>query len=128
MKQKKRLLSVSLQLALLVASISAFGADLQYVKPENVGLSSNRLDRIAEVFDAKVKAGEIPGYVALVARRGKVAYFKAHGAQNPNTGEAMSRDSIFRVYSMTKPITSVAVMILVEEGKISVRSRFDVPA
>ena len=118
MKQTKHLLYKSLQLALLAVSFSAFGADLQYVKPESVGLSSNRLDRISEVFDAKVKAGEIPGYVALVARRGKVAYFEAHGAQNPNTREAMSRDSIFRIYSMTKPITSVAAMILVEEGKM----------
>jgi CubicO group peptidase (beta-lactamase class C family) len=118
MNQKKHLFCKSLQLILLAATFSAFGADLQNVRPENVGLSSNRLDRIAEVFDAKVKAGEIPGYVALVARRGKIAYFNAHGVQDPNTGKAMSRDSIFRIYSMTKPITSVAAMILVEEGKI----------
>ena len=58
------------------------------------------------------------GYVALVARRGKVVYYEAYGVQNPNTKKAMSRDAIFRIYSMTKPITSVAAMILVEEGKI----------
>ena len=70
------------------------------------------------MLGAKVDAGEIPGYVALVARRGKVAYFEAYGAQNPNTKAPMTRDSIFRIYSMTKPLTSVAAMILVEEGKI----------
>ncbi len=105
-------------LALFAVAACAYGADLQRVKPESVGLSSKRLDRIGEVLDAKVKAGEIPGYVALVARRGKIAYFEANGVQNPNTGKTMSRDSIFRIYSMTKPLTSVAAMILVEEGKI----------
>ncbi|MGH8676830.1 MAG: serine hydrolase domain-containing protein [Burkholderiales bacterium] len=105
-------------LALLAVTFSALGADLKRVKPDDVGLSSQRLERIQEVFGAKVKAGEIPGYVALVARRGKVAYFEAYGLQDPNTKKPMSRDSIFRIYSMTKPITSVAAMILVEEGKI----------
>lgn len=102
----------------LFFTISVLAAELPRAKPEDVGLSSERLGRIAEVMNAKVKAGEIPGYVALVARRGKIAYFDAHGVQNPNTGTPMSRDSIFRIYSMTKPITSVAAMILVEEGKI----------
>ena len=118
MSLKNNLILKSLLLALLTVTFSAFAADLQKVRPESVGLSSQRLDRIAEVLDAKVKTGEIPGYVALVARRGKVAYFEAHGLQNPDTKTAMSRDSIFRVYSMTKPVTSVAAMILVEEGKI----------
>jgi len=107
-----------LLLLLLAATFPASGADLEKARPEDVGLSSTRLDRIEEVLGAKVKAGEIPGYVALVARRGKVAYFEANGVQDPNTRKPMSRDSIFRIYSMTKPITSVAAMILVEEGKI----------
>ncbi len=105
-------------LALLAATFCAFGAELMTAKPEGVGISSQRLERIGEVFGAKVMAGEIPGYVALVARRGKVVYFDAQGVQNPNTKKAMSPDSIFRIYSMTKPLTSVAAMILVEEGKI----------
>jgi CubicO group peptidase (beta-lactamase class C family) len=103
---------------ILTLAFSAFARDLPSTKPEHVGLSSQRLGRIAEVFNAKVGKKEIPGYVALVARRGKIAYFEAHGMQNPNTGRPMSRDSIFRIYSMTKPVTSVAAMILVEEGKI----------
>ncbi len=105
-------------IALWLIAFAAFAAELPRAKPEEVGLSSSRLDNIRKVLGAKVDAGEIPGYVALVARRGKVAYFEAYGTQNPNTKAPMTRDSIFRVYSMTKPITSVAAMILVEEGKI----------
>ncbi len=118
MSLKKISLPKYLFLAILAVAFSAFGADLEKARPEDVGLSAKRLNRIEEVLGAKVKAGEIPGYVALVARRGKVVYFEANGVQNPNTGKPMSRDSIFRIYSMTKPITSVAAMILVEEGKI----------
>jgi CubicO group peptidase (beta-lactamase class C family) len=99
-------------------AISVLAAELPRAKPESVGLSSERLDSIRKVFGAKVDAGEIPGYVALVARRGKVAYFESYGVQNPNTKKPMSRDAIFRIYSMTKPVTSVAAMMLVEEGKM----------
>lgn len=104
--------------ALFLVVFSAFSADLPRTKPEAVGLSSERLDNIRKVLGAKVDSGEIPGYVALVARRGKVAYYEAYGVQNPNTKKAMPRDAIFRIYSMTKPLTSVAAMILVEEGKL----------
>ena len=104
--------------ALWLVAVAVLAADLPRAKPESVGLSSERLENIRKVLAAKVDAGEIPGYVALVARHGKVVYFDAYGVQNPNTKKPMSRDAIFRIYSMTKPITSVAAMILVEEGKI----------
>jgi len=104
--------------ALSLAAWLTLAEDLPRAKPEDVGLSSARLENIRKVLGAKVDSGEIPGYVALVARRGKIAYFEAYGVQNPNTKAPMSRDSIFRIYSMTKPITSVAAMMLVEEGKI----------
>jgi CubicO group peptidase (beta-lactamase class C family) len=105
-------------LALWLIAFVAVAAELPRAKPEEVGLSSARLDNIRQVLGAKVDAGEIPGYVALVARRGKVAYFEAYGAQIPGTRAPMRRDSIFRIYSMTKPITSVAAMMLVEEGRM----------
>ncbi len=105
-------------LLLWFVAVAVIAADLPRAKPESVGLSSERLDNIRKVLGARVDAGEIPGYVALVARRGKVAYFEAYGVQNPNTRKPMSRDAIFRIYSMTKPVTSVAAMMLVEEGKI----------
>ncbi|MFN0314603.1 MAG: serine hydrolase domain-containing protein, partial [Burkholderiales bacterium] len=108
----------NLFLGFLALASTAFGADLGRGKPEDVGLSSQRLGRIQEVLGAKVKAGEIPGYVALVARRGKVVYYEANGVQDPNAKTPMARDSIFRIFSMTKPVTSVAAMMLVEEGKM----------
>jgi len=86
--------------------------------PEDVGLSSERLDRISEVLGAGVSRGEIPGYVALVARRGRIVYFESNGVTDPERDASMPRNAIFRIYSMTKPITSTAVMILVEEGKL----------
>src|SRR6185312_869582 len=104
--------------AIALFAVSVFAAELPRTKPESVGLSSGRLERVSEVFRAKVDAGEIPGYVALVARHGKVAYFEAYGMQDPTTKKPMAKDSIFRIYSMTKPLTSVAAMILVEEGKM----------
>jgi CubicO group peptidase (beta-lactamase class C family) len=109
---------LSLALALWSFAVSALAADLPRAAPESVGLSPQRLERVRQVLGAKVDSGEIPGYVALVARHGKVAYFEAYGLQNPNTKARMSRDSIFRIYSMTKPVTSVAAMTLVEEGRI----------
>ena len=109
---------LSAAIALWLIACLAFAAELPRTKPEGVGLSSERLGNIRKVLGAKVDAGEIPGYVALVARKGKVAYFESYGMQNPNTKKPMSRDAIFRIYSMTKPVTSVAAMILVEEGKM----------
>ena len=115
-------MSITKQFAVAVllwfVAVAVIAADLPRAKPESVGLSSQRLDNIRKVLGAKVDAGEIPGYVALVARRGKVAYFEAYGVQDPNTRKPMTREAIFRIYSMTKPITSVAAMMLVEEGKL----------
>ena len=109
---------VAALIALWLLAFVALAGDLPRADPESVGLSSDRLENIRKVLGAKVDEGVIPGYVALVARHGKVAYFDAYGVQNPNTKEPMATDSIFRVYSMTKPIVSVAAMILVEEGRI----------
>ena len=109
---------VAALIALWLLAFVAAAGDLPRADPESVGLSSDRLENIRKVLGAKVDEGVIPGYVVLVARHGKVAYFDAYGVQNPNTKEPMSTDSIFRVYSMTKPIVSVAAMILVEEGRI----------
>jgi len=87
-------------------------------RPEDVGFSSERLDRITKVFQADIDKGAIPGAVMLVARNGKVVYLQALGYQDREQHVPMKPDAIFRIASMSKPITSVAVMILVEEGKI----------
>jgi CubicO group peptidase (beta-lactamase class C family) len=85
--------------------------------PETVGLSSERLERISHAIQKSANESRISGAVSLVARRGKIAYFKAFGMADREAGKPMQTDNLFRICSMTKPITSVAVMILYEEGR-----------
>jgi len=105
-----------------IATCLAFSALAQGLpkasKPEDVGFSSERLKRVTDAFQSEVDKGAIPGAVVLIARNGKLAYLEAFGFQNRENKEPMKTDAIFRIASMSKPITSVAVMMLVEEGKI----------
>ncbi len=107
-----------------VATCIAFSALAQGLphasKPEEVGLSSERLKRVTTVFQADVDKGAIAGAVVLVARNGKLAYCEAIGFQDREKKLPMHTDAIFRIASMSKPITSVAIMMLVEEGKIQI--------
>lgn len=108
-------------LALLIGllPLATAGQGLPRAKnPEEVGLSSERLKRLTETFKAEIGKGTMPGAVLLVARRGKVAYYEAMGVRDPQTNDAMPADAIFRLASMTKPIVSVAAMMLVEEGRL----------
>lgn len=89
------------------------------VAPEELGLSSLTLDRLVQRFQGDVEARRLPGAVMLVARHGKLAMFEALGTLDPASGSPMTKESIFRIYSMTKPIVSVAAMMLVEQGKLS---------
>src|SRR4051794_8032892 len=91
---------------------------LPKAKPESVGLSPARLKALSDVLKREIDKGTIPGAVVMGGRRGKLAHFDALGIQDPATKAPMRHDSVFRVYSMTKPITSVAVMRLVEDGKL----------
>src|SRR3989441_11238673 len=86
--------------------------------PEEVGLSRERLARIAPALSRQIEAKSFPGAVAIVARKGRIAYFEAIGQLDPRSATPMSKDAIFRLYSMTKPFTSVAAMMLVEEGRL----------
>jgi len=86
--------------------------------PEEVGLSRERLARIAPALSRQIEARSFPGAVAIVARKGRIAYFEAIGQLDPKSATPMSKDAIFRLYSMTKPFTSVAAMMLVEEGRL----------
>ena len=85
--------------------------------PESVGMSSERLDRIAPAMQAFVDSGEVAGIVTLVARRGGVVHRSRHGWRDREADVAMTDDTIFRIYSMTKPIVSTALMLLHEEGR-----------
>ncbi|WP_374442663.1 serine hydrolase domain-containing protein [Stella sp.] len=85
---------------------------------QSVGFSAERLARIAGVLGADARAGRIAGAVSLIARDGAVVHCAAVGQRDPATGAAMTVDSIFRIYSMTKPVTSLAIMMLAEEGRL----------
>src|ERR1035437_9509039 len=87
-------------------------------KPEEAGMSTEVLQRIHEAMQRHIDTGAISGAVTLVARNGKIVHFQAHGLMDLESKKPMTTDAIFRIASMTKPVTSVAVMMMVEEGKI----------
>jgi CubicO group peptidase (beta-lactamase class C family) len=87
-------------------------------KPEDVGLSSQRLQRIRDTLQADIDKGLVPGAVLLIARRGQIASSEALGYRDREDGAVMTPDTIFRIASMTKPVVSVAAMMLAEEGKL----------
>jgi CubicO group peptidase (beta-lactamase class C family) len=101
---------------LLLATNTAWAQFTESDLPDNTGFVQERLDRIDAVINAEIASGNIPGAVALVARDGQLAYFKSFGFGDIETQTPMQKDSIFRIASMTKAITSVGVMILYERG------------
>jgi CubicO group peptidase (beta-lactamase class C family) len=103
----------------LVFVARAPAEELQTARPADVGLSAERLDRITAWLNEASHKGTIPGAALMVIRHGKVAYFETMGVLDPETKTPMRKDAIFRIYSMSKPITTVAVMMLVEQGKIT---------
>jgi CubicO group peptidase (beta-lactamase class C family) len=106
--------------AFLISRMAGAADPLPRAQPEEVGMSSDRLARLNAVLEADVKSGRIPGAVILVTRHGKIAYFETFGSENTRAGAAMRKDSIFRIYSMTKPLVSIAVMMLWEEGRFDI--------
>src|SRR4051812_18221897 len=103
----------------LLASTAAFAADpLPRAKPEEVGLSSERLARIGETLKADIDAGRIPGAVIAIARRGKLVALDAYGFRDKAANVPMTTDTIFNIASMTKPMTAVGALMLYEQGKI----------
>jgi CubicO group peptidase (beta-lactamase class C family) len=103
-------------LVLIFVTISVFGQGLPLTNPKEVGLSSERLSRIETAMNDYTGTGKMPGMVTLVARHGKIAYFKSFGNMDLEANKEMPKDAIFRIASMSKAITTVAVMILYEEG------------
>lgn len=90
---------------------------LAEASPESAGMSSERLERISSMLESSIAEGDIPGAVALIARNGKIVYWKAFGKADSPSGRDLKRDDIFRIASQTKAITSTAVMMLWEEGR-----------
>jgi CubicO group peptidase (beta-lactamase class C family) len=91
---------------------------LPQAKPESLGLSHSRLQRMSDAFKREIDKGTIPGVTVMVARHGQVGWFEALGRQSPLASAPMAQDTIFRIFSMTKPIVSIGVMMLLEDGHL----------
>ena len=107
--------------ALLLGAAVPLAAPLAGEAAVIEGFSAARLDRIAPAMQAEIAKGTMPGDVALIARNGKIVYLEAHGFLDAAKTKPMPKDAVFRAFSMTKPLTSVAAMALVEQGKMSLR-------
>jgi len=116
MKSSRLLLLPALTSSLIAAALAS--DRVPPGKPEDSGMSSARLERIHEAIQRHIDAGEICGAVTVVARRGRVVHFEGHGLMDIESRRPMEKDAIFRIASMTKPITGVAVMMMMEEGKL----------
>src|SRR6188508_1384352 len=104
-------------LLLVLLTCAAGAADLPTAKPESVGMSTQRLGKLKSEMQALVDRNQLPGVVTMVAKDGKVVEFDVAGKRDVESGAPLQKDSIFRIYSMSKPITGVAMMLLFEEGK-----------
>jgi len=113
-----RLRNIAVAATLFVAIPSAFAEGPTIAKPEEAGFSSAGLARIDAYIKNEIAGNKIPGAIMMIQRNGKTVYFSSFGVRDPGTKEPMTQDSIFRIYSMSKPITTVAAMMLVEEGKL----------
>ena len=109
----------------LVVCVTVTAADLQTATPESVGMSSARLARLDAALQAETAGGKLPGMVVAITRRGKVAYQKAFGVSSLESREPLRTDAVFRLYSMTKPIASVALLSLYEQGKFRLMDPLD---
>ncbi len=89
---------------------------LPHAKPESIGLSPSRLRVMSDAFKREIDKGTIPGATVMIARRGQIGWFEAIGRQNPGDSRPMAHNTIFRIFSMTKPIVSIGIMMLLEEG------------
>ncbi|HXJ88473.1 MAG TPA: serine hydrolase domain-containing protein [Candidatus Binatia bacterium] len=108
---------VAVLLGFFFLNLVAVAQELPSAKPESVGLSADRLERIATTVQRNIEDKRIAGAVTIVVRHGKIAWLKAQGMADREAAKPMPTDAMFRICSMTKPITSVAVMMLYEEGK-----------
>jgi CubicO group peptidase (beta-lactamase class C family) len=107
-------------LVLMVCTVAVWPtvAATPTVRPEEVGLSADRLQRINDLIKHRIDAGTFSGAVTLVARHGRVAHFEAQGLMDIESGKPMQKDAIFRIMSMTKPIVGASIMMMIEEGKV----------
>jgi CubicO group peptidase (beta-lactamase class C family) len=113
-----KFLRSTLVLAGCITALASQAQPLPQASPESVGMSTERLGKLTSVFQQEVADKKLPGAVIMVARKGKLVYSQAFGTLNNAANAPMKPDSIFRIYSMTKPLVSTALMMLVEDGKV----------
>jgi len=120
MTSLRRALRVAIPAALLVLlnASHALTQGLPAASPESVGLSSERLERVDRVMKEYVDQGRIPGVVTIVALHGKVAHLQSYGKLDVEKNAPMQKDTIFRIASMSKAVTSVAALMLLEDGRL----------
>ena len=109
---------ISIVFVFIVCSVNVAAQSLNEVSPEQVGMSAERLARLDGLLDDHIEQAKIAGAVALIARRGKIAYFESFGWRDKEIKSKMKKDALFRIASQTKAITSVGIMILQERGKL----------
>jgi CubicO group peptidase (beta-lactamase class C family) len=114
----RRIAALAFAVTSVFSTVVLYAQGLPTAAPESVGMSAQRLKNIAGAFQKEIDKGNMPGVVVMVARKGRLVYSDAIGLQNNATGKPMTKDAIFRIYSMTKPLVSVAAMMLVEDGKL----------
>jgi CubicO group peptidase (beta-lactamase class C family) len=114
----RRILSALVCVVVLAGAPTTWAQSLTPAKPEDAGLATQRLDRIAKFFKQEVDQGRLPGAVVAVARKGRLVYYESFGFRDKGAEAAMPKDAIFRIYSMTKPLVSVAAVMLMEEGRL----------
>ncbi|HEV8439634.1 MAG TPA: serine hydrolase domain-containing protein [Methylomirabilota bacterium] len=114
----RRLVSLVVFATFPLSATIAWAQALPSVRPQEVGLAPERLARIGPILRSEIEQGKLPGAVLVVARKGRVAYAESFGFRDKAAGAPMTRDTIFRIYSMTKPIVSVAAVMLMEEGRL----------
>src|SRR5712675_1908063 len=113
-----RFRGIDLAATLFLTASGAFAEGPVIAKPEETGFSSAGLARIDAYIKNEIAGNKIPGAIMMIQRNGKTAYFNSFGVRDPGTKEPMTPNTIFRIYSMSKPITTVVAMMLVEEGKL----------
>jgi CubicO group peptidase (beta-lactamase class C family) len=119
--QLSKRVSTKIALVLILAALPLLpltAATLPNAKPEEAGFSPERLQRIHQMLQRRIDAKDIAGAITLIARNGRIVSFETHGLMDIETGKPMSKDAIFRMASMSKPITGTAIMMLAEEGKV----------
>jgi CubicO group peptidase (beta-lactamase class C family) len=117
-RKTRRLVLLTFAASLVLLSQGTFGAAAPPARPEDVGLSAERLQRIGELVQRHIAAGSFSGAVTLVARNGRIVHHEAYGLMDLASKKPMVKDGIFRIMSMTKPVIGVAVLMMMEEGKV----------